>query len=86
MSSHDNAFTYEQVKKAVNNAADDVSGLIGAEHHAADDDLVNDTLNLTVNATLHYLEHPADSLEQAVQAHYGDIDDVLEHLRGNTAE
>lgn len=58
-----------QVSDTFNHAAEDVLGVAGRE-----DDRLVDAVNLVVNAGLHYLEHPGDELDDAIEVHYADTD------------
>lgn len=59
------AFTRDKVSVAANRAANDVLEAIDAP-----DEGVRDAINLVVNATLTYLEHPDATLQEAIGANY----------------
>jgi hypothetical protein len=68
--------TQEHVSRAFNDAANEV---IDA---AENDDRVTDAVNLVVNAGLHFIEHPGDDLEAAIERSYDeDADVVLDWIR-----
>lgn len=68
----------DDVAAAMNRAADEILERLGA-----DDPTITDSINLVVNASLHWLDHPDDTLEDAVEANYGDDGDtILEDLFG----
>lgn len=60
------------ITAALNRAAADVT------HLHPQGQLVRDSVNLVVNAALHYLEHPGDDLTAAIESSYDDdVDDVI---------
>jgi len=72
-------FSADGVNTAFNRAADEVLDV-------ADDgcdERLRDTVNLVVNAGLHFLEHPDASLEDAVRENYDDdfAENLLDALR-----
>ncbi|MDP9903159.1 hypothetical protein [Arthrobacter bambusae] len=73
------AATYERINTALNRAADEVLETTcddGDEH-------LRDAVNLVVNAGIYFLEHPDDSLEDAVRENYDDesAKELLDYLR-----
>lgn len=77
-----------QLSDALNQAADDVLGVAGRE-----DDRLVDAVNLVVNAGLHYVEHPGDDLDDAIEASYQDTEpdeccgrDIAQTVRGWLAD
>lgn len=61
------------VSAALNQAAEDVTDLHPDGEH------VRDSVNLVVNAALHYLEHPHDDLTAAIETNY---DESVEEVTG----
>lgn len=59
-------YTRDQIADALNAATDQIQEL------APFSDLVGDATNLLVNAALHYLDAPHDSLIDVVEANYDD--------------
>jgi hypothetical protein len=70
-------YSFAQVQQAANDAADDVLTVIES------DEQITDLVNLLVNATLHYLEHPDHGLTDAIEANYSeDAEEVLGWVGG----
>lgn len=66
------AFSTDRISTALNRAADDISEL------DATDERLRDATNLVVNTALHFLEHPDDTLEDAVDSNYSEsFEEVL---------
>ncbi|WP_026820052.1 hypothetical protein [Arthrobacter castelli] len=66
----------ESINQALIHAADEVIGL------ADGDERITDAANLMVNAGMHFIGHPEDTLEDAIEANYDDeTDNVLGWIR-----
>jgi hypothetical protein len=66
-------FTDQQVRDALNHAADDILDAVGAG-----DEGPRDGINLMVNATIAYLRGEAADLHDVAQGSYGeDLDTIL---------
>lgn len=68
------AFTVDEIQTALNRAADAVTEAAGV----LDDDPIADIINLIVNASAHFVEHPHDDLDATIAANY---DDPSEEVR-----
>lgn len=64
------AYTTDAINAAMNQAADAVLDAINAP-----DEGVRDAINLVVNASMHYLDRPEDSLQDVIAANYDQIDE-----------
>jgi len=62
------AYTMNQISDAANAAANDILAVI------VPDELTTDLVNLVVNVTLNYVEHPGNGLSDAIEANYDDED------------
>lgn len=60
-------YSHDQISTALNRAADQITEL-----DVIDDEAARDALNLLVNAGLHYLENPQDSLADVIDANWGE--------------
>lgn len=70
-------YSFAQVQQAANDAADDLLGVIES------DEQTTDLINLLVNVTLHYLEHPEGGLTDAIEANYSEEpEEVLSWVGG----
>ena len=73
-------YEYDEVVAALNKAADEVLEAVGAS-----DEGVRDVVNLVVNAGVHYLERPEDSLEAVAADEYGQpLGEVLSWCRNES--
>lgn len=59
--------THNDVTVALNRAAEDILAAINAP-----DEGVRDAINAIVNVAAHYLDWPNDTLQEALDASYGD--------------
>lgn len=77
----ENTYTYDQVHEAVNRAANAINELLPW------DETLHDIVNLTANVTLHRLEHPDATLDQAIRDNYTaeiddpSVDDVVDEVK-----
>lgn len=70
-------YSLNQVREAANSAADDLLDAIEK------DESTTDLVNLLVNVVLHYVEHPDESLTDAIEANYSeDAETVLGWVGG----
>lgn len=58
-------YTADHISTVANQAAEAVLGI-----PEDDDERLRDAINLVVNATLHFLDHPDDSLQEVAEANY----------------
>lgn len=72
MSEPTTTVTLDQVRSALNNAADAVLDAAGR-----DDERIHDIANLIVNAGLHFTEHPDDTLFEAIETNYSDAPSLV---------
>lgn len=67
------AYAHDQIIAALNRAVEDI-----ADAASLPEEGTIDALNLLVNTTTHYLEHPDDGLAEVVEAGYdATLDEVL---------
>ena len=64
-------FTSQQIATALNKAADEIAELDPS------DERIRDTVNLVVNAAVHFLANPGDDLDDAIEANYDEDPDVI---------
>lgn len=64
-------FTSQQIATALNKAADEIAELDPS------DERIRDTVNLVVNAAVHFLANPDDDLDEAIEANYDEDPDVV---------
>lgn len=72
----ESSFSWEEIVIAAHRTADEIE-------EVADDDRLHSIVELFMYASLHFLEHPKDSLEAAIASAYGDdISTVLGWIGG----
>lgn len=64
-------FTSQQIATALNKAADEIAELDPS------DERIRDTVNLMVNAAVHFLANPDDDLDDAIEANYDEDLNVI---------
>lgn len=57
------SFSRDEVSAAINRASDDIARL-------SDDEALRDAMNLVVNATMHFLDHPESTLAKTIEHNY----------------